>query len=149
MRAYNKLMGGVDHMDRLRAYYGVGRAGRRWWKYLLWGLINVGLVNAYVLWTRYNRPLPANKRVFSFKAFKCGLISDLTSDVSDRVVRLPPAIEVPAAVQMIAEDTVEGHHLVQFARRTAAGHYVETSYSCLTCHVYLYRMALLFLAYHT
>ena len=76
-------------MDQLRAYYGVGRAGRRWWKYLLWGVINVDLVNEYVLWTRFNRPLPANKRVFSFKAFKRGLISDLTSEVSDRVVRLP------------------------------------------------------------
>ena len=120
-------------------YYGVGRAGRRWWKYLFWGLINVGLVNAYVLWTRCNRPLPSIKRVFSFKAFKLGLISDLTNDyASDWVTCLPPAIDVHVAVQMISEDTVDGHPVVQFARwnhackycarRTAAGRYVETSY---------------------
>ena len=30
VHAYNKLMGGVDHMDQLRTYYGVGPAGRRW-----------------------------------------------------------------------------------------------------------------------
>ncbi len=91
--------------------------------------------------------MPANKRVFSFKAFKLGLINDLTHDyVSDRVVRLPPAVEVPAVVKMVSEDTVEGHRLVQFAgrerackycakqrRRTAAGRYVENSYGCLTC----------------
>ena len=162
VRSYNKLMGGVDHMDQLRAYYGVGRAGRRWWKYLFWGIINVGLVNAYVLWTRCNRLLPSNKRVFSFKAFKLGLISDLTSDfVSDRVVRLPPAVEVPEAVQVISEDTVEGHPLVQFAgrkrackycakqrKRTAAGRYVESSYGCSTCHVYLCRTGPCFLDYH-
>ena len=162
VRSYNMLMGGVDRMDQLRAYYGVGRAGRRWWKYLFWGLINVGLVNAHVLWKRCHQPLPANKRVFSLKAFKLALINDLTRGyVSDRVVRLPPAVEVPAAVQMISEDTVDGHPLVQFdgrkrackycakqRTRTAAGRYVETRFGCLTCHVYLCRMGQCFVAYH-
>ena len=105
-------------------YYGVGRAGRRWWKYLFWGLINVGLVKAYVLWTRCNRPLPSNKLVFSFKAFKLGLISDLTKDyASDWVTCLPPAIDVHVAVQMISEDTVHGHPVVQFASRNHACKY--------------------------
>ena len=97
--------------------------------------------------------------IHDFKAFKLGLISDVTSDyVSDRVVRLPLAVEVPAAVQVISEDTVEGHPLVQFAgrkraykycakqrRRMAAGRYVETSYGCSTCHIYLCRMGQCFL----
>ena len=70
---------------------------------------HVGLVNAYVLWTMCNRPLPANKRLYSLKAFKLALIPNFTDDyVSGRVVRLPPAIDVPAAMRMIAEDTVEG-----------------------------------------
>ena len=46
---YNAHMG-VDHLDQMRSYNSVGRAGRRWWKYLLWGLLNVGIINAYVNW---------------------------------------------------------------------------------------------------
>ena len=37
VKIYNKHMGGVDHLDQMRSYYGVGRAGRKWWKYLFWG----------------------------------------------------------------------------------------------------------------
>ena len=81
-------------------------------------------MNAYVLWTMCNRPLPANKRLCSLKAFKLALIHNFTDDyVSGRVVRLPPAIDVPAAMQMIAEDTVEGHPLVLFAGRKRACQY--------------------------
>ena len=49
VRKYNSLMGGVDRMDQLRSYYSVGRAGRRWWKYIFWGLLNIGIINAYIL----------------------------------------------------------------------------------------------------
>ena len=49
VRKYNSLMGGVDRMDQLRSYYSLGRAGRRWWKYIFWGLLNIGIINAYIL----------------------------------------------------------------------------------------------------
>ena len=41
---YNEHMGGVDHLNQMRSYYSLGRAGRRWWKYLIWGLHNVGII---------------------------------------------------------------------------------------------------------
>ena len=50
-------MGGVDHLYQMRAHYGVGRAGRKWWKYLFWGILNVDTVNAYILLMAANRPL--------------------------------------------------------------------------------------------
>ena len=75
--AYNKSMGGVDHLDQMRAYYEVGCTGQHWWKYLFWGLINVGLINAHILWKIANRPLPANARHFSLKSFKLRFVHDL------------------------------------------------------------------------
>ncbi|XP_033639103.1 piggyBac transposable element-derived protein 3-like [Asterias rubens] len=45
---YNKYMGGVDHCDQYRSYYNVGRTGRRWWKYLFWGLFNQALVGVVI-----------------------------------------------------------------------------------------------------
>ena len=77
---YNKYMGGVDRMDQLRSYYGVGRTGRRWWKYVFWGVMNIGVINAQILWTLCNRPLPANERLFALKSFNMKLIHNLADD---------------------------------------------------------------------
>ena len=59
---YNRNMGGVDHLDQFRGYYNVGHAGRKWWKYVLFGFFNFSMVNAYILKCLANRPLPSNQR---------------------------------------------------------------------------------------
>ena len=41
---YNHHMGGVDHLDQFRAYYDVGIAGRKCWKYIMFGLFNFAIV---------------------------------------------------------------------------------------------------------
>ena len=79
---YNAKMGGVDHSDQLRSYYNVGRTGRRWWKYLFWGLLNQAVVNAYILWELSTRPHGRNKRTFSLKAFKLAIIHQLADGFS-------------------------------------------------------------------
>ena len=37
---YNKNMGGVDQSDQQRQYYAVGRKSCKWWRYLLWFLVD-------------------------------------------------------------------------------------------------------------
>ena len=49
--SYNKNMGGVDLNDQQRNYYAVGRKSRKWWRYLLWFLVDVSIVNAHILET--------------------------------------------------------------------------------------------------
>ena len=71
VRKYNSLMSGVDRMDQLRSYYSLGRAGRRWWKYIF---------NAYILWKKMNHPLHANSRVSSLKTWKMRLIHNMVDD---------------------------------------------------------------------
>ena len=44
LRSYNASMGRVDRLDRLRSYYGIRRSGRRWWKYIFWGITNIGVI---------------------------------------------------------------------------------------------------------
>lgn len=48
---YNKNMGGVDLNDQQRNYYAVGCKWRKWWRYLLWFLVNVSTVNGHILET--------------------------------------------------------------------------------------------------
>ena len=49
--SYNKNMGGVDLNDQRRNYYTVGRKSRKWWRYLLWFLVDVSIVNGHILET--------------------------------------------------------------------------------------------------
>ena len=49
--SYNKNMGGVDLNDQQRNYYAAGRKSRTWWRYLLWFLVDVSIVNAHILET--------------------------------------------------------------------------------------------------
>ena len=161
VKIYNKHMGGVDHLDQMRAYYGVGRAGRKWWKYLFWGILNVGIINAYILWMAANRPLPANTRLFSLKTFKLKLIHDLCDGSDARVQRMPAAVDNLQVQYVVCDDIRDGHPLVRFVgrkrmcnlcsrekRRTSHGSYVETSFGCSRCKVYLCKSGVCFRRYH-
>ena len=46
---YNKFMGGVDVADQLFVYYSIGRRGLKWWKKVFYCLLEMSVVNAYLL----------------------------------------------------------------------------------------------------
>ena len=46
---YQKFMRGIDRGDQMMGYYNVGRRSRKWWKRVFSYLIEVCLLNAYVL----------------------------------------------------------------------------------------------------
>ena len=161
VRRYNSLMGAVDRMDQLRSYYTVGRAGRRWWKYVFRGLLNIGIINAYILWKKMNHPLPANTRLSSLKTWKMRLIHNMVDDyVSRRVQRCEPAVDNLSVERVMADNIVPGHPLVRFSGRkrtckqcarqktkTAKGRYVVSCFGWSVCKVYLCRTGC-FVAFH-
>ena len=128
---YNKSMGGVDHLDQMRSYYGIGRSGLRWWKYLFWGILNIGVINVFTLWRLCNRllpangPLPANRplptnrllpansRQFSLKTFKVRLTQQLADPcMNARQAKAPPPL-VRVHSEYTLRDTLAGHPLVR------------------------------------
>ena len=46
---YNRFMGGVDHYDQLRGYYNTPIKCRKYCKYIFWFLVDVAIVNAFIL----------------------------------------------------------------------------------------------------
>lgn len=52
---YNKIMGGVDRFDQLRERYAVGRRSVKWWHRLLYFLIDLSIVNSFILWKMCKR----------------------------------------------------------------------------------------------
>ena len=46
---YNQYKGGVYLNDKMRSYYPSGRPGKKWWRYLLWFLLNVSISDTFIL----------------------------------------------------------------------------------------------------
>lgn len=47
---YNQFMNGVDLHDQLRKKYACGRPSKKYWKYILWFILDCCRVNAYLLY---------------------------------------------------------------------------------------------------
>lgn len=55
---YNKFMGGVDIADRLRTVYGIDRRCKMWWHRLFWGLLEITVINSYVIYSELMQKIP-------------------------------------------------------------------------------------------
>ena len=47
---YNKIISGVDSFDKLREGYTLGRRSVKWWHRIFYFLVDVAIVNSFVLW---------------------------------------------------------------------------------------------------
>jgi len=70
-------MGDIDLNDQHRKYYAVGRKSHKWWRYLLWVLVDVSIVNCHILECEVpnNRSQPQTD-------LRLGLAKMLISDLS-------------------------------------------------------------------
>ena len=50
---YIRYMGGVDRGDQLRAYYSCSRKAQYWWKKILYFLVDICRVNAYISYSKH------------------------------------------------------------------------------------------------
>jgi len=73
---YNRIMGGVDRFDQLRERYSVGRRSVKWWHRILYWLIDLMTVNAYVMYRLNRRQHSATDQL----SFRLQLVRHLTSD---------------------------------------------------------------------
>ena len=79
VKSYNNNMGGVDLSDQLRGYYMTGRKSKKWWRCLLWFLVDICIVNAHIL-----EKLSPRHRNRTLLAFRLDLIKNLIGDFSAR-----------------------------------------------------------------
>ena len=71
---YNRYMGGVDHADQLLSYYGFGHRTVKWWRRAFFFLLDMAVVNSYILYTLQN---PDKRRRLSHEQFRVTLPTDL------------------------------------------------------------------------
>ena len=61
---YNKNMGGVDHMDQMITYYSVGRKTIKWYRRIFLRILDMALVNSYILYNLCHREKPLTQKQF-------------------------------------------------------------------------------------
>lgn len=77
---YNIYMGGVDLSDQLLSYYSMtARRTLKWWKKVLWRLVDISIVNAWIIF-HANYPDSALK---SHKLFRLRLAEELVQPLLD------------------------------------------------------------------
>ena len=78
---YNKYMGGVDKLDQFLSYYGFTRRTFKWWRKAFFQLFDIGIVNAYIL---YTLSLQDNRKL-SHMQFQIELAKELLLEASHPV----------------------------------------------------------------
>ena len=93
---YNQFMGGVDRSDQLLSYYGFAHRTVKWWRRAVFHLLDMAVVNAYVLHTHINKRLTHEQ--FRIELAK-ELLLETSTDVSENMPvthgRLPRPLPPP------------------------------------------------------
>ncbi len=125
---YNQYMNGVDRSDQMLACHNVIRKCRRWWKVLFFHLIDIAVVNGFILFQRHRSSDPDNAALqrlsnYSIVDFReeivrqlCGLAEYDRPPVNETVQAQVPTGQFCAAhVPVLAEGSVKRQCVVCYA----------------------------------
>ncbi len=73
---YNQFMGGVDMVDQYMCYYSIGRKSTKWWRKVVWRLLDQAIANARVIYVR-NTSTSFDKQLTNLQ-FRLMLVRKLT-----------------------------------------------------------------------
>ncbi|XP_059158381.1 piggyBac transposable element-derived protein 4-like [Physella acuta] len=143
---YNKGMGGVDLHDQLRSYYPIGRRSRKWWRSLVWFLLQVATINSYIIYKKQFMQRHPGQKPKTHLEFRLDLCHQLMAGSS---VRQRAATDIPAATGTTTLDNTKHQPNRMFGRKktcyecsrskrkTPTNRPIETSNGCLLCKVHL------------
>ena len=143
---YNQFMGGVDLADQYRSYYPVGRAGRKWWRYTFNFLLQISVVNSYILMKKNSsdaKPRTAAQEQVYFRVDLCQSLLQGTKKRKSTYAEVPSvASYTPSDPDSHKQTKLPGRHRVcyqcsQDKRKTGSGRTPETIFGCTTCNVRL------------
>ena len=58
--SYTRYMGGVDRGDQLRSYYSCSRKSQLWWRKILYFLVDIARVNAWICYRKHHSTVATN-----------------------------------------------------------------------------------------
>ena len=136
IQEYNHAMGGVDKADQMGVYYSFQRKSFKWWKKVFFWLLEVSVVNSYIL---YKETTPT--RPDSHLAFRRQLIRQLVSHLDFSERPWPGRHRVRDSLERLQP----GKHFLSSGKRRdcavcsdrSGGMRHMTTYFCQTCSDHL------------
>ena len=147
VKEYNKYMGGVDKSDQLLSYYGFAHRTVKWWRRTLFHLLDLAVVNAYVIYTGMSH----TGRQLTHEQFRIelakGLLMSAAVDVTQGMQRprgpaprpLPPPARLterhfPSRLPEIASGKQGQSNCVICSGKKGRG-CTTTTYKCKQCNM--------------
>ena len=135
IKNYNLFMGGVDYNDQLRKYYHFRLKSRKFYKYIFWFLVELCIVNAYIMCKDHT-----HLTKLDLKEFRSKLATELIGSYCSRKRRGRPSSAPPPKRFSVVE-----HWPTRGAERSHRCHYCQTHLSrrresvwkCQQCNVFL------------
>lgn len=139
--SYNEIMGAVDKFDQLKERYAIGRRSRKWWHRIFYFLIDLAIVNSYIMYKVDHGQDTCQKQL----DFRIHLAKQLIGNRSFRK-RIGRPVNFLSKKQNLVPDDVRtvnvGKHLpktLQSRRRcrlcSTEGAEVRTKFLCEVCNV--------------
>ena len=124
IQEYNNHMRGVDRGDQMASYYSFDHRSIKWWKRVLFSLMETALLNSYIIYKK------AQISRFSLLQFREHVVSELWSDYASSLVQENAPLNIPRLSQK--------HELSQRVKKNC---YVcstsqirkTTTYYCVEC----------------
>ena len=136
IQVYNSHMNGVDIHDQLREPYPAGRPSKKYWKYIMWFIVDCCQVNAWILW----RECKGGNAGITHKDFVTQIGDCLVGNFSSRklatiaeksVAVVPNVFSVPHTWERLPGKKLRCKGCSKQKRR------LETVYGCATCNQHL------------
>ena len=139
---YNRIMGGVDRFDQLRERYTVGRRSIKWWHRILYWLIDLAVVNSFIMY-KANKREQEQSRIDQL-GFRLQLTRQLTSGYTATRKR-GRSVSFLATKSQVPDDVrlqQVGNHMLQTNKTfrrcrlcSSAKREKRTRYTCSVCDV--------------
>ena len=135
---YNQFMGGVDRSDQLLSYYGFADRTVKWWRREVFYLLDMAVVNAYVLHTH------KQETQFRIELALLETSTDVSEDMPVTHGRLPRPLPPPSqdSLNGTSQTTSPAHHLEIGDKQSVCicskkrGHKRKTTtYMCQQCRL--------------
>ncbi|XP_051171549.1 piggyBac transposable element-derived protein 4-like [Leptopilina boulardi] len=137
--SYNKIMGAVDKFDQLKERYSIGRRSRKWWHRIFYFLIDLAIVNSYIMYKVKNGD---SKK--THLDFRVNLAKQLISNTTYRKRTGRPSSFVGKKINLLQEVRKDqfGKHVLQSIESRRRCRFcstkekeIRTKYVCKTCDV--------------
>ena len=146
---YNKYMGGVDQSDQLVLYYGYSHRQVKWWRRVLFHLLDLCLVNAQILYNTVhgNKLTQMDFRIAVAKALLNGYSKHQPKHFTVQQ-QLPLRLTERPFIERVPADTPYGGRPQCEVCRARGKKRSQTQYRCKVCKVPLH-LEDCFETYHT